>query len=210
MSVQRCPRCKGEGSVTVTYDDYGMADPKDVMCPVCGGNRFVSPATREAQRSGSVPTSTDGEHQALIEVRQQLQQVEQEREALKECERAIVESAQSWARRAESAEAKLIDLKATVEAREADLHDLICELWAVTDPEGHESLAARVQEVLGAERGSCGNAVCAARSDKDTEVASLKATVGALLDALKQAKDAILTAESSLQRESAETKSKQS
>jgi hypothetical protein len=55
MSVQRCPRCKGEGSVTVTYDDYGMADPKDVMCPVCGGNRFVSPATREAQRSGVCP-----------------------------------------------------------------------------------------------------------------------------------------------------------
>jgi hypothetical protein len=112
MSVQRCPRCKGEGSVTVTYDDYGMADPKDVMCPVCGGNRFVSPATREAQRSGSVPTSTDGEHQALIEVRQQLQQVEQERDKLQSATEGLATLGVRLNAKKERVEAELIAIKA--------------------------------------------------------------------------------------------------
>lgn len=35
--ISECPRCQGRGYVTRTYDDYGMADPKDVQCPTCKG-----------------------------------------------------------------------------------------------------------------------------------------------------------------------------
>jgi len=39
-----CPSCAGSGHVTRTYDDYGVADPKDVTCPTCNGSGRVVPA----------------------------------------------------------------------------------------------------------------------------------------------------------------------
>jgi hypothetical protein len=39
-----CPRCSGRGTVVKTYDDYGMADPKDVQCWTCRGVGYVVPA----------------------------------------------------------------------------------------------------------------------------------------------------------------------
>lgn len=41
-----CPRCNGMGIVVKTYDDYGMADSKDVPCPTCDGTGRVMPARR--------------------------------------------------------------------------------------------------------------------------------------------------------------------
>lgn len=38
-----CGRCGGRGTVVRTYDDYGMADPKDVPCPSCDGCGKVVP-----------------------------------------------------------------------------------------------------------------------------------------------------------------------
>lgn len=55
------------------------------------------------------------------------------------------------------------------EEREADLHDIITELWAITDPDdASEGLQARVNQVLGANdpEGHCGNRVCAQRLEE--------------------------------------------
>lgn len=43
-TARTCPRCAGTGKVVETYDDYGMADPKDVQCWVCLGSGKVRPA----------------------------------------------------------------------------------------------------------------------------------------------------------------------
>lgn len=51
--------------------------------------------------------------------------------------------------------------------REAECHDVITGLWAVTDPEVvGEALMERVHEVLGvnAPNGECGNPICARRA----------------------------------------------
>src|SRR5215831_7527780 len=39
-----CPRCDGRGTVVKVYDEYGIADPKDVRCPTCEGSGRVRPA----------------------------------------------------------------------------------------------------------------------------------------------------------------------
>ncbi len=36
-----CQACRGFGTVRRTYDEYGMADPKDVTCYRCGGSGVV-------------------------------------------------------------------------------------------------------------------------------------------------------------------------
>jgi len=39
-----CPACDGKGTTVKTYDDYGMADPKNVRCWTCEGSGYVRPA----------------------------------------------------------------------------------------------------------------------------------------------------------------------
>ncbi len=48
--------------------------------------------------------------------------------------------------------------------QEADLHELISDLYAVIDPEAHADLAGRVQDVLGMQSGACGNPICHERA----------------------------------------------
>lgn len=43
MKISICPTCRGKGTVVMTYDEYGIADPKDVTCPVCQGHKYVQP-----------------------------------------------------------------------------------------------------------------------------------------------------------------------
>jgi DnaJ-class molecular chaperone len=43
-AARRCPRCDGSGRIWTTYDDYGMADPKEISCPTCNGTGKVRPA----------------------------------------------------------------------------------------------------------------------------------------------------------------------
>jgi len=54
----RCPGCNGRGTRTKTYDDYGLADPKDVTCWACHGVGYVVPAEprdlRRESRNGQV------------------------------------------------------------------------------------------------------------------------------------------------------------
>lgn len=56
-SPTECPGCQGRGYVTKTYDDYGMADPKDVQCPTCKGMTRVVPARRAVADEGATEQS---------------------------------------------------------------------------------------------------------------------------------------------------------
>jgi DnaJ-class molecular chaperone len=56
MRGRRCSRCSGRGTVVKTYDDYGIADPKDVRCPCCDGTGWVQPvATPVLKDEGTEP-----------------------------------------------------------------------------------------------------------------------------------------------------------
>jgi hypothetical protein len=53
--MTRCPGCDGRGTRTKTYDEYGMADPKDVPCWVCRGLGFVVPDEPPDSRKSEEP-----------------------------------------------------------------------------------------------------------------------------------------------------------
>lgn len=44
QAPRQCPWCQGRGTRVQTYDDYGIADPKDVRCGICDGVGRVVPA----------------------------------------------------------------------------------------------------------------------------------------------------------------------
>ncbi len=76
-----------------------------------------------------------------------------------------------WAERAEwgwhlDPDTLLLSERRSHEEDEADLHALISDFYAVTDPEAHADLAARAQAVLGMESadGTCGNPICHERA----------------------------------------------
>ena len=68
-SPRQCPRCNGKSTVVKTYDDYGMADPKDVPCPTCDGSGLVVPAkaTEILTEAGYKQELTDKAEQRRIE-----------------------------------------------------------------------------------------------------------------------------------------------
>jgi hypothetical protein len=61
---------------------------------------------------------------ALTTARETITRLEQERDRQLECERAIIESASSWARRAEVAEASLVQREAESQALQAQIETL--------------------------------------------------------------------------------------
>lgn len=66
--------------------------------------------------------------------------------------------------------------------READQHDLIAKLWAVTDPEVEAELAPLVNRTLGADDpdGHCGNRICALLNETEQKLEAAEAHVARL------------------------------
>jgi hypothetical protein len=96
------------------------------------------------------------------EARREVKRFKQGEIEIEECAEALVhrEVERSLLKRAESAESSL----RRVQEREAEAHDIIAILWALSDPEAVEEakLAPRVNAILGAgaEDGDCGNYIC--------------------------------------------------